>query len=203
MTLPEITSAGDSSASSGQSSSIQTQIKLLQSRTVVDRAVRRLQSEPHPAAINREDLLSRLMRTLQLSHKNDLAYSALAADAATRIRVKPLGITRLVEVTCDSWNAAFSMKFCDTLIEEFKSVDLETREAEAKKASDFLILQVAGVRERVEVSQRKLEAATRGGNLRRRRRVTTCAKIGCVTCRMNSWVPRRAAWPRSRSSGRQ
>jgi capsular exopolysaccharide synthesis family protein len=71
----------------------------------------------------------------------------------------------LVEITCDSWNADFSAKFCNKLVQQFEEADREVRETEAKKTSDWLIQQVAGVKQQAEESQRKLEAATGGNGL--------------------------------------
>ncbi len=152
-------------AESSSESYVQTQIKLLQSDTLLDRTVSRLESEQHPAFIERDDLVSRLKRTLHISRTEPLAYQALIDDAARQVKVKPLGVTRLVEITCDSWNAAFSAKFCNTLTQEFKDEDLEVRSAEAQKTSDWLTRQVADVRLKAEESQKKLEAATGGNGL--------------------------------------
>jgi capsular exopolysaccharide synthesis family protein len=152
---------GDQSASSGESY-VQTQTKLLQSTTVLDRTVKRLKAEPHPDAVDRGDMISSIKRSLHLSHGGDLPYSELVDEAAKRVKVKPLGITRLVEVTCDSWDPKFSAKFCSTLTEEFKNIDLETRSLEAQKTSEFLTKQLADVRQKAEDSQKNLEVATGG-----------------------------------------
>ena len=154
-----------SAESSSSEAYVQTQIKLLQSDTLLDRTVARLESEPHPTFIERDDLVSQLKRSLHLSRSEPLAYQALIEDAARQVKVKPLGVTRLVEITCDSWNAAFSAKFCNTLTQEFKDEDLEVRSTEAQKTSDWLTRQVADVRLKAEESQKKLEAATGGNGL--------------------------------------
>ncbi|GAC1359970.1 MAG: exopolysaccharide regulatory tyrosine autokinase VpsO [Acidobacteriaceae bacterium] len=151
--------------SSSTEAYVQTQIKLLQSETLLERTVNRLQAEPHPAFIERDDLVSELKRTLHLSRSEPLAYGTLIEEAAKQVKVKPLGVTRLVEITCDSWNAAFSAKFCNTLTQEFKDEDLEVRSTEAQRTSDWLTRQVADVRLKAEESQRKLEAATGGNGL--------------------------------------
>ena len=164
LNMQNLNPTGDGNGSSSESY-VQTQIKLLQSTTVLDRTVARLKSEPHPEAINRDDLISQLKRELHLPDSGQLAYSALVDNAAKRVKVKPLGITRLVEVTCDSWSARFSAKFCTTLTEEFKAIDLETRGAEAQQTSEFLTRQVADVRQKAEQSQQKLEQATGGDGL--------------------------------------
>ncbi len=151
--------------SSSTEAYVQTQIKLLQSDTLLDRTVTRLESEPHPRFIERDDLISQLKRTLHLSNSEPLAYQALIDEAAKQVKVKPLGITRLVEITCDSWNASFSAKFCNTLTQEFKDEDLDARSTEAQKTSEWLTRQVADVKLKAEESQKKLEAATGGNGL--------------------------------------
>ena len=164
LNIRNVAPTGDNNASSSESY-VQTQTKLLQSTTVLDRTVQRLKAEPHPAAIDREDTIDFIKRSLHLSRGKELSYNDLVNDAAKRVKVKPLGITRLVEVTCDSWDPKFSAKFCGTLIEEFKDIDLETRSIEAQKTSEFLTKQLADVRQKAEESQKHLEAATGGDGL--------------------------------------
>lgn len=164
MNMRNVSATGGDTASSSESY-VQTQIKLLQSSTLLDRTVERLKAEPHAQALDRDDLISRLRRTFHLSRGGDLPYDTLVDDAAKRIKVKPLGITRLVEVTCDSYNADFSARFCNRLVAEFKALDLETRASEAQKTSEWLSRQAADVREKAESAQKNLEAATGGDGL--------------------------------------
>ncbi len=143
---------------------VQTQIKLLQSDTLLDHTVRNLLDGPHPD-YRRDDLLSSSKRALHLGSTAPLPYAALVHDAAARVKVKPLGLTRLVEISCDSWNADFSARFCNTLTSTFREEDYATRGAEATKTSEWLTRQVADVRVQVEQSERKLEDATGGNGL--------------------------------------
>ncbi len=144
---------------------IQTQIKLLQSDTLRDRTVRRLQAEPHPAFFERTDWFSRLQRMIHLSSSKPLAYDDVLDDAAKHVTVKPIGLSRLVEVTCDSWNAEFSAKFCNTLTSEFQVQDREVRQNEATKTSEWLTAQVADVRAKVKQSEEDLDKAAGGNGL--------------------------------------
>ena len=164
LNMRDIAQTGDSAASSTESY-VQTQIKLLQSTTLLERTVARLKSESHPEAVDRNDLISVVKRDLHLSHGRDLPYNELVDDAARRVKVKPIGITRLVEMTCDSWDPQFSARFCNTLTEEFKAADRETRSTEAQKTSEWLLRQGADIKQKAEDSQRKLEAATGGDGL--------------------------------------
>ena len=144
---------------------VQTHIKLLQSDTLLERTVARLRSEPHPAAVERQDLISRTKRSLHLAHSEPLAYDALVADAAERVKVKPLGLTRLVEITCSSWDAKFSATFCNTLVSEYKAQDQDVRGNEAQTTSEWLTRQLADIRAKYEESARRLEQATGGNGL--------------------------------------
>ena len=144
---------------------LQTQIKLLQSETLITQASERLLTQPHPQSIPEEDLRSRMLRAVHIGGRQTLPYALLVADAATRVKVKPMGLTRLVEITCESYDPNFSAKFCSMLTRTFEENDLENRTNEAQKTSEWLIKQLADVRDRVEESQKKLEAAVGGNGL--------------------------------------
>ena len=164
MNMRNVAPTGEAQSSSAEAY-VQTQIKLLQSDTLLDNTVARLEAEPHPQFIERGDLLSSVKRSLHLGRSESLPYQQLVDQAARLVKVKPLGVTRLVEITCDSWDAQFSAKFCNTLTDEFKVEDLNIRSSEAQKTSDWLTRQVADIKLKAEESQRKLEAAAGGNGL--------------------------------------
>lgn len=163
LNMHAVAPTGDSSSSSEVY--VQTQIKLLQSEELLDRTKKRVKAEPHPEFIPRVDLASRLSRMLHLSGGSRISYDDLVQYAGMHVSVKPLGVTRLVEVTCDSWDAEFSAEFCNSLVNQFREDDLETRTREAKNTSEWLTRQVADVKAKAEESQKKLEAATGGNGL--------------------------------------
>jgi succinoglycan biosynthesis transport protein ExoP len=139
---------------------VQTQIKLLQSDTLRARTVAQMRSATGVASLTRDDLLSRVRRLLHVPGDSPLSSEALLHFTANRVSVKPLGMTRLVEVTCDSWNAQFSADFCNMLTRQFAEQDREVRWNEAQKTSEWLSRQLADVRAQVAESEKKLEAAT-------------------------------------------
>ncbi len=144
---------------------VQTQVKLLQSETLLERTAQRLKAEPPPADLRPNDMASIFARALHLGGGKPLTYNDLVDDTAKRTVVKPLGVTRLVEITCDSWNAAFAAKFCNTLTAEYRDLDLETRGKESDRTSQWLTSQVADIKTKAEESERKLVAATGGNGL--------------------------------------
>ncbi len=144
---------------------LQTQIKLLQSESLLADVTQRLLTEPHPQSIPKEDLVSKVARAVHMGGHENLPYTLLVEDAAKQVKVKPLGLTRLVEITCESYDPKFSAKFCSTLTQTFQENDLANRSNEAQKTSEWLTRQLADVRERAEESQKKLEAAVGGNGL--------------------------------------
>ncbi len=164
MNMRDVAPTGDS-ANASTESYVQTQIKMLQSDTLLADIVHTMEQQPHAQTVERDDMLSRWKRALHLGGNSPLSYSMVLHDAANRIKVKPLGLTRLVEVTCDSWNADFSARLCNTLTNRFREEDYATRGAEAAKTSEWLTRQVADVRLQVEESEKKLEDATGGNGL--------------------------------------
>lgn len=150
---------------SSTETNVQTQIKLLESDSLMERVQDRLTIDPHPAYVERTDLLSRIERALHLGKPGTIPFQALLDETAKGVKVKPLGITQLVEVTCDSWDPAFAAQFCNTLTSEFQAQDLESRGSEAKRTSDWLMHQAADVREKAQQSEQQLFAATGGNGL--------------------------------------
>jgi succinoglycan biosynthesis transport protein ExoP len=132
LNMKDVAPTGDNGSSSSEAY-VQTEIKLLQSRTVLDQTVAQTKARPHPAAIDRDDLISRWKRALHLSKGGDLPYTAILDDAAKRVTIKPMGVTRIVEITCASWDPKFAADFCNETTRQFKAIDLETRSSEAAK----------------------------------------------------------------------
>jgi succinoglycan biosynthesis transport protein ExoP len=144
---------------------LETQIKLLQSDSLMERVQQRLTAEPHPEFVQRNDLLSRAARLVHLDRTDGIPYQALLDETVKGVTVKPLGITRLIEVRCDSWDPTFAAKFCNTLTSEFQEEDLENRGTEAKHTSDWLMHQASDIRQKAEESEQRLFAATGGNGL--------------------------------------
>ncbi len=144
---------------------LQTQMRLLDSDTSLGDTVERIRQSEHPAFVERGDLLSRAERTFHLGHSEPISYEAALADAARNVKVKPLGVTRLVEITCDAWSPELAARFCNELSTTYQENDLAARSSEAAKTSTWLTKQVADVKVRAEETQAKLNDAVGGNGL--------------------------------------
>lgn len=164
MNIRSVETTGNGS-SAEDDTNLQTQIKLLQSDSLIQGTVDHILAEPHPAFVQKEDLLSRMLRATRLDRSEPIPYADLVDDASKRVKVKPIGMTRLVEITCDSWSADLSAKFCNTLTSTYEDMDLQTRSSEASKTSEWLTRQVADVRQHAEDTRKRLEAAVGGNGL--------------------------------------
>ncbi len=156
LNMKAVSQTGSESGSS--EAYVQTQIKLLQSDTLRERTVDAIRHEAAVPALKREDLISGLKRSLHLPSGKPVSKSAILAFTAKRVTVKPVGLTRLVEVTCDSWSPVFAAVFCNSLTREFANQDRDVRFNQAKTTSEWLLRQLADVRESVDQGQKKLEA---------------------------------------------
>jgi len=144
---------------------LQTEIKLLQSETLLRRTVNRMTPEAEQITTSPTGALLKLRRALHLPGSEPHSPKQIVEYTAKSVAVKPLGLTRLVEVTCDSWDAKFAADFCNALTAEFQQQDREIRWSEAQKTSDWLSRQLADVRDQLTVSEKKLQSAQDRGGL--------------------------------------
>lgn len=165
MNMRAVAPTGQAGPASGETY-IQTEIKLLQSDTLLRRTVSRMMPQAEGITANSDGTLLKLRRALHLPDSESHSPQEIVAYTAKSVTVKPLGLTRLVEVTCDSWDAKFAADFCNALTSEFQQQDREIRWADAQKTSEWLSRQLADVREQLTVSEKKLQnAQDRGGFL--------------------------------------
>ncbi len=145
---------------------LQTQIKLLQSDTLVQQTMDHMLAQPHPDVIERDDLFSKLLAAVHLGDVAPIPYKTALLNTAQHLKVKPFGLTRLVEITCQGWTPQLAASFCNNLITTYEEQDLQVRSQEATKVSGWLTHQVADIRQRVEQTQAQLEQAVGGNGLR-------------------------------------
>ncbi len=165
MNMRSVSATGDNTPADSDIN-LQTQIRLLQSDTLLAMTIDHMMAEPHPESLEREDWISKLRRALHLGDAESIPYRDALMDAAHNLKVKPLGLTRLVEITCDSWNPQLSASFCNNLVTTYEEQDLQVRSSEATKVSGWLTRQVADIRARVQQTENELNVAVGGNGLR-------------------------------------
>ncbi|MBL8210486.1 MAG: polysaccharide biosynthesis tyrosine autokinase [Bryobacterales bacterium] len=134
---------------------IQTEIKILSSQSIRDRALASIPGSkpsrrggaaaPPPA--------STLFRPAPAS------YDAIIADAGRRIKVKALGNTRIVEISCQAKDGQVAATVCNALAQTYIANNLDSRHHSANETSQWLQSQLNDTRQRLAQEERQLADA--------------------------------------------
>ncbi len=136
---------------------LQTQIKLLESESMIARAMNTVKQQAAAPEMP-QDLISIWRQRLGLGIPEPKPMDEMVRDVAKSVKVKPMGMTRLVEITCESTSASLSARFCNTLASEFIKNDLEVRSETAQKTGEYLSQQLQDVRKNLESKERLLQS---------------------------------------------
>ena len=166
MNMRNVSQTGQVSGTGSAEIYIQTEIKLLQSRALLMRTVQRMTPEASSLTLRRSNnALAALKRRLHMPGSSMPSPKDILEFTEKSVTVKPLGLTRMVEITCEAWDPKFAADFCNAFTAEFQLQDREVRYSEAQKTSEWLNRQLADVREELKDSEHKLEAAAEGNGL--------------------------------------
>lgn len=136
---------------------IQTQARILQSRAMLERVVKKTGADrPLPAAPQSRIAVWR--ETLGLDAPPSPTFEDAVNAAASNLKVRAQPNTRLVEVTYDSTDPQRAAGFLNTLTEEFIEQNLEARWATTQHTSDWLARQLEEFKIKLEKSEESLQA---------------------------------------------
>jgi len=134
---------------------IQTQIKLLQSKTLIERALNKVQPAgadlaphpPHPSDV------AGWRRFLPLPSA-DQSQDSLVEKAAKNLKVSADGQTRIVEVSFDANSPDLAARFANALTSEFMEQNLEARLQLNRRTSEWLGGQLEELRGKLPIGGR-------------------------------------------------
>ncbi|MBV9404990.1 MAG: GumC family protein, partial [Acidobacteriaceae bacterium] len=146
-------------------SEIQTQIKILQSESLLERVIDKLKGNGGSEA----RLAGRVpawRKALNLPAPPPISLRDQALKAiAKSLKVHAAGQTRLIEITADSPDPTLAAEFANTLTTEFIQQNLEARWKLGEKTSDWLGQQLDGMRIKLERSEDALQTYARNSGL--------------------------------------
>ncbi len=152
------------SGSSVDSTDIQTQIKILQSESLIDRVLAKLKTDAVAAPeITRMAAWRKLLK-LPGSEPAGGNHPSLSY-ARKNYKVRAFGQTRIVEITVDSMSPQIATDFANTLTTEFIDQNLESRWQTTQHTSEWLARQLDDMRVRLERSEDLLQAYARQAGL--------------------------------------
>ena len=134
-----------------------TQIKLIQSESMSTRAANKVKQAGTAEPIEANDKLSSLKRRFGMPVPQPESFETMVDLTAKSVKVRPLGMTRLVEATCESSSASLAANFCNALATEFIAQDLEVRWETAQSTSAYLSRQLQDVRIKLQNSEHQLQ----------------------------------------------
>jgi capsular exopolysaccharide synthesis family protein len=145
---------------------IQTQVKILQSKSLVTRVRNKLEKQPRVENLQPPDRLSAWRKALHVvpPAQDELWHEAVAL-AAGSIRVRSSGTNRIVEVSCDSTNPQVAANFVNTLANEYIQQNLEARWQTTERTGEWLKNQLQDLKLKLEKSEEQLQAYARATGL--------------------------------------
>jgi capsular exopolysaccharide synthesis family protein len=141
---------------------LQTHVRILQSRTVRERAESFLEKEPPPADLQPPDRLGMWRRALNLNPPTrEALYAEALGMAAGSVAARTSGVNRIVEVTCDSTSGQVAADYCNKLTTHYIDQNLESRWQSTEYTGQWLTKQLQDLKIKMEQAQDELQAYLR------------------------------------------
>ena len=137
---------------------ILTQVGLLESGSLRERAVKKLKERKSTGVTYPTDRLSAWKKALGIGTVTVITPDEEIAEAAGSIQAKASGTTRIITVSCDSPDPKLAADFVNTLVNEFIQQDLEARLTTSAGTSEFLSRQLEELKIKLEKSEDQLQS---------------------------------------------
>jgi succinoglycan biosynthesis transport protein ExoP len=149
------------------SADILTQVKLLESQALRERASAKLKARPGTSltAGSANDRLSTWKKALHLDPGTPLTWGSAVGMAAGSVTVRASGTTRIIDVASDSPDPRVAADFANTLVNEFIEQDLEGRLTTNERTGVWLTQQLNDLKIQLEKSEDQLQAYATGVGL--------------------------------------
>jgi succinoglycan biosynthesis transport protein ExoP len=138
----------------------QTQYKLLQSRALAERTVDRLELYEHPEFADKPGDGENPADEGRPAQRLELVEAFLG-----RLEVRPVRMTRLVEVSFEAHDPELAAAAVNGLFDSFIDWDIETRYEATEQATEFLTGQIASLQAEVSQKERELQSYGREKNI--------------------------------------
>lgn len=129
----------------------QTQHRLLQSRSLAERTIERLRLWENEEFSGRQPVTAEDL--------NDPVFKRKLVDSFLgRLEVKPVRMTRLVEVAFKAHDPKLAADCVNALIESFVDMNVEAKYEATEQATEFLNQQIADLRKEINQKERELQS---------------------------------------------
>lgn len=155
---------------------LQTQLRILASRSMLNRIVERVNMEmPQVTPPANPSLLQQLrIKAGKMSLEPSVLTREAVVAAASTLRSRTLGSTRIIEISCESTTPDSAAAFANATASEFINNQYQSKSASSMRTTQWLESQLAEAKSRIEQAEAKLkdfikvagaESAMEGNNL--------------------------------------
>jgi succinoglycan biosynthesis transport protein ExoP len=138
---------------------LQTHVKILQSKLLVDRVRLKLNGQKPAGDLQPADRLGMWRKALKINPPSqDFLWQQALGMAAGSVRVRSSGMNRVVDISCDSTSGQVAADFCNTLAREYIEQNLESRWAATEHTGEWLTNQLRDLKINLEKSEEELQA---------------------------------------------
>src|SRR5437867_6322803 len=137
---------------------IKTQVKVLQSRSLLERAVERLRLDTSRQYGGSKDKLAAFRKLLHMAPKPAIDRDNASGAAAGGIKVKASENTRIIEITDDSTDPQLAADFANTLVDAFIEKNLDDRWKTTERTGEWLTKQLDDLKIKLERSEDSLQS---------------------------------------------
>jgi len=164
MNMRQSTEVYEGATGGADSSEIPTQLRILQSDTLMERVVAQMESDG--VVPSESSRLSAWRRLLNI-HEPDQTHAAerVLGQIVRTVKARASGQTRIIEITADSPDPKLAAKFLNTLTAKFIEENLESRWKSTQKTAEWLSRQLDDMRIKLEKSEDSLQHYARESGL--------------------------------------
>ncbi|MCX6595989.1 MAG: polysaccharide biosynthesis tyrosine autokinase [Acidobacteria bacterium] len=157
MGLSQVDPQAGTDAFSASASNIQTQIRILTSRTILSRTVERLNLEMTPSTSSPPTPFAKIRARIPIARKEPIEQNKEAiTTAAMTVSARGVGATRLIQLECDSTSPEVAANFLNTLAAEHISQNLSARSSATQRTAQWMEAQLEESRARLQGANDKL-----------------------------------------------
>jgi capsular exopolysaccharide synthesis family protein len=144
---------------------IQTQVKILQSRSLIESVVKDLKKGKPPENMRPPDRLTVWKKNLKINAPSqDQLWDMALGAAAGSVKVRASGTNRIVDISCDSTQPQVAAAFANTLTQEFIEQNLQARWKSTEYTGEWLTKQLGDMKIKLEKDEEELNSyASRSG----------------------------------------
>jgi capsular exopolysaccharide synthesis family protein len=146
-------------------STVQTQIKIIQSQPIMIRSLDRMNLYTAKRESQINTILGGLITNLGWMKPSHIPSKSLVPDAEESVRVRPIGPTSIIEVTADSPDPFVATLYVNTIADEFIAQTAAARNISSENTSVWLRSQLEELRLRLEQAENSLESYARQSSL--------------------------------------